>query len=368
MEKAFKFRIYPNKTQQVLLQKSFGCARFVYNHFLAKRIEKYKQDKSNMSYNQCSKELTILKQELEWLKEPDKDALQKALKDLDVAYKNFFLRPEAGFPKFKSKRDRNKSYRTSCTNGNIKFLGTKIQLPKLGKVRIRDKRMQIEGKILNATISQNPDGKYYVSICCTDVPSVILKHANYSVGIDLGLKEFAITSDGIKYANHKYLAKSLKRLKFLQKSLSRKTKGSSNRNKARIKVARMHQKIANQRRDFLQKLSTEIIRFNDLVCLEDLQVKNMVRNHKLAQAISDVSWSEFIRMLRYKAEWYGRKIVRIDKFFPSSQVCHCCGHKNSETKDLSVREWTCPQCGAVHDRDVNAAINILNEGLQMTGV
>ena len=248
MEKAFKFRIYPNKTQQVLLQKSFGCARFVYNHFLAKRIEKYKQDKSNMSYNQCSKELTILKQELEWL------------------------------------------------------------------------------------------------------------------------KEFAITSDGIKYANHKYLAKSLKRLKFLQKSLSRKTKGSSNRNKARIKVARMHQKIANQRRDFLQKLSTEIIRFNDLVCLEDLQVKNMVRNHKLAQAISDVSWSEFIKMLRYKAEWYGRKIVRIDKFFPSSQVCHCCGHKNSETKDLSVREWTCPQCGAVHDRDVNAAINILNEGLQMTGV
>ena len=368
MEKAFKFRIYPNKTQQVLLQKSFGCARFVYNYFLAKRIEKYKQDKSNMSYNQCSKELTILKQELEWLKEPDKDALQKALKDLDVAYKNFFLRPEAGFPKFKSKRDRNKSYRTSCTNGNIKFLGNKIQLPKLGKVRIRDKRTQIEGKILNATISQNPDGKYYVSICCTDVPSVTLKPANHNVGIDLGLKEFAITSDGIKYANPKYLAKSLKRLKFLQKSLSRKTKGSSNRNKARIKVARMHQKIANQRRDFLQKLSTEIIRFNDLVCLEDLQVKNMVRNHKLAQAISDVSWSEFIRMLRYKAEWYGRKNVRIDRFLPSSQVCHCCGHKISETKDLSVREWTCPQCRAVHDRDVNAAINILNEGLQMTGV
>ena len=159
MEKAFKFRIYPNKTQQVLLQKSFGCARFVYNHFLAKRIEKYKQDKSNMSYNQCSKELTILKQELEWLKEPDKDALQKALKDLDVAYKNFFSRPEVGFPNFKSKHDRNKSYRTSCTNGNIKFLGNKIQLPKLGKVRIRDKRTQIEGKILNTTISQNSDGK-----------------------------------------------------------------------------------------------------------------------------------------------------------------------------------------------------------------
>lgn len=367
MEKAFKFRIYPNKTQQVLLQKSFGCARFVYNHFLAKRIEKYKQDKSNMSYNQCSKELTVLKQEFKWLKEPDKDALQKALKDLDVAYNNFFSRSEVGFPKFKSKRDRNKYYRTSCTNGNIKYLGNKIQLPKLGKVRIRDKRTQIEGKILNATISQNPDGRYYVSICCTDVSSMALEPVNHNVGIDLGLKEFAITSDGTKYANPKYLAKSLKRLKFLQKSLSRKTKDSSNRNKARLKVARMHQKIANQRRDFLQKLSTEIIRNNDIMCLEDLQVKNMIQNHKLAQAISDVSWSEFVRMLSYKAEWYGRRIIRIDKFFPSSQTCHCCGNINPEVKDLSVREWTCPQCRIIHDRDVNAAINILNEGLRIAG-
>ena len=368
MEKAFKFRIYPNKTQQVLLQKTFGCARYVYNHFLAKRIELYKQDKSSMSYNQCSKELTVLKQELTWLKEPDKDALQKSLKDLDVAYKNFFARPEAGFPKFKSKHDRHKSYRTSYTNGNIKFLGKKIQLPKLGKVKIKDKRTHLEGRILNATVSREPDGKYYVSICCTDVPMVALETVNHNVGIDLGLKEFAIASDGTKYANPKYLAKYLKRLKFLQKSLSRKTKGSSNRNKARIKVARLYAKITNQRRDFLQKLSTELIRNNDMICLEDLQVKNMVKNHKLAQAISDVSWSEFVRMLSYKAEWYGRKIVKIDKFFPSSQICNCCGHKHSETKDLSVRKWACPQFGAVHDRDVNAAINILNEGLRIVGV
>ena len=368
MEKAFKFRIYPNKTQQVLLQKTFGCTRYIYNHFLAKRIELYKQDKSSMSYNQCSKELTTLKQELTWLKEPDKDALQKSLKDLDVAYKNFFARPEAGFPRFKSKHDRHKSYRTSYTNGNIKFLGKMIQLPKLGKVKIKDKRTQLEGRILNATVSQEPDGEYYVSICCTDVPMAALEPVNHNVGIDLGLKEFAIASDGTKYANPKYLAKSLKRLKFLQKSLSRKTKGSSNRNKARIKVAKLYAKIANQRRDFLQKLSTELIRNNDVICLEDLQVKNMVKNHKLAQAISDVSWSEFVRMLSYKAEWYGRKIVKIDKFFPSSQICNCCGHKHAETKDLSVRKWACLQCGAVHDRDVNAAINILNEGLRIVGV
>ena len=360
MEKAFKIRIYPNKTQQVLLQKTFGCTRYIYNHFLAKRIVLYKQDKSSMSYNQCSKELTVLKQKLTWLKEPDKD--------LDVAYKNFFARPEAGFPRFKSKHDRHKSYRTSYTNGNIKFLGKMIQLPKLGKVKIKDKRTQLEDRILNTTVSQEPDGKYYVSICCADVSMVALEPVNHNVGIDLGLKEFAIASDGTKYANPKYLAKSLKRLKFLQKSLSRKTKGSSNRNKARIKVARLYARIANQRRDFLQKLSTELIRNNDVICLEDLQVKNMVKNHKLAQAISDVSWSEFIRMLSYKAEWYGRKIVKIDKFFPSSQICNRCGHKHAETRDLSVRKWACPQCGAVHDRDVNAAINILNEGLRIVGV
>ena len=361
-ERAYKYRIYPNKKQQELIRKTFGCTRYVYNYYLDKR----KTDKINYTYVKCAKDLTQLKKELEWLKEVDSVGLQTSLKDLDVAYKNFFS-GRSGYPKFKSRKNRHQSYRTSFTNNNIAFMDKHIKLPKLGLVKVRDKQVP-QGRILNATISQEPDGRFYCSLCCTDVSFKQLSKTNQFVGIDLGLVDFAIFSDGIKIENPRFFEKSEKKLAKLKRELSRKTIGSNRWNKARIKVAKLQKHISNQRKDFLQKLTTLIVKKYDIICIEDLDVKTMketeltVRNKR----VSDVSWSEFRRQLTYKSTWYGRTLSVVDRYYPSSQICHHCGRIDGK-KAETIRFWVCPKCNSKLDRDINAAINILNEGLRTIG-
>lgn len=360
MNKGVKFRAYPNKDQQILINKTLGCSRLIYNKGLAMRDEAYNNGKK-IGYNETSAMLTALKKqdEFAWLKEPDSIALQQSLRDLDRSYKNFFEK-RAKHPKFKSKHDNHQSYRTLNQGNNIRITGRYIKLPKLGYVKI--KQSMAVGHINNVTVERTPTGKYFVVLNADFEPEV--RHNNGGViGIDVGIKDFYADSNGNVVNNPKHLEKSMRKLKREQKRLSRKQKDSSNRNRQRIKVARVHEKITNQRNDFLQKQSTMLVRENQMICIEDLNVRGMIRNHKLARSIASVSWGRFFTMLEYKAGWYGSTIIRVPTMYPSSQTCSCCGYQNPLVKDLSVRSWECPECHTIHNRDTNASINILNKGL-----
>ena len=358
MLKAYKYRIYPNKEQRIYFAKTFGCVRFVYNQMLADRIKSYEENKDlevkTMKYPTPAQ----YKKEYEWLKEVDSLALANAQMNLDKAYKNFFRDKSVGFPKFKSKKNNYKSYTTNNLKGTIHIENSHIKLPKLkSMVKIKQHR-EFDGLIKSCTISQVPSGKYFVSVL-VDTEINQLPKVDKKVGVDVGLKEFAITSDGEFFHNPKWLRKSEKRLAKLQKDLSRKQKCSKNRNKARLKVAKLHEKISNQRKDFLHKVSTQLLRENQTIVIEDLKISNMQQNHKLAKAISEVSWFEFRTMLEYKASWYGREIIIAPTNYASSQLCSNCGNKSSQTKDLGCRTYVCPVCGMVMDRDINAGKNLL---------
>jgi putative transposase len=323
----------------------------------------YKKDGTYLNYYDYANDLKSLKTAKPWLKEVDSTSLQSAVRDLDIAFKNF-IKHGKGQPHFKSKKTHAFSYTSKCVNGNIVYLEKHIKLPKLGLVKTRN-RLKPEGRILSATISQTPSGKYYVSLCCTEVKATPFVKTNTNVGIDLGIRDFAILSSGEKIPNPKYLQHALLKLAKAQRALSRKTKFSVNYNKARLKVARLQEHVAAQRKDYLHKLSTYIVRTYDIIGIEDLTVSNMIKNHKLARNIADVSWSEFTRQLEYKAAWYNKTVIRVNTFYASSQTCSNCGTRHPITKDLKVRRWTCPNCGMELDRDINAAINILNESLRI---
>ena len=355
--KAFKYRLMPTSQQAVLIDKHIGAVRFVYNLALETKQIAYAGNQVNLSCFDLIKQLPELKKECDWLKEINSQSLQASITNLDTAYTNFF-KGQSDFPKFKSK---NKSTKSFNIPQSIELKDEKLIIPKFKKgIDIIQHRI-FEGKIKQATISKTPTGKYFVSILVETednlVPTKPITKEN-TVGVDLGIKDFLITSDGKKVSNPKHLKKSLSKLKYIQKKYSKK-KGK----RTKLKLQKLHEKVANRRKDFLHKVSTDLVKNHDTIAIETLKVKNMIKNHNLAQAISDVSWGTFVTMLEYKAKWYGTNIIRIGTFEPSSKCCSACGNINKELK-LSDREWTCKSCGIIHDRDVNASLNIKNFALR----
>ncbi len=366
--KAYKFRIYPNAEQKILLAKTFGCCRFVYNHWLDRKIKQYKNDKTSVTYTTCAKEMAQLKKtsEFSFLQEVDSVSLQQSLRHLDTAFQNFFRQPKNGFPRFKSKKQSKNSYSTVCINRNIDIENGCIKLPKIGLVKLKQHRkIPVDYKLKSVTISQTPSRKYYVSILFEYEKQVQNKELLSFLGLDYSMHELYKDSNSNEPAYPRYYRSAEKKLAKEQRKLSHMQKGSSNRNKQRIKVAKLHEKVADQRKDFLHKLSRQIANAYDCICIEDLNMKAMSRYLHFGKSVSDNGWGMFTAFLKYKLEEQGKRLIRVDKFFASSQTCNVCGYKNNATKDLSIREWDCPQCGTRHDRDVNAAINIKNEGMRM---
>ena len=361
MNKAYKFRIYPNKEQREMLAKTFGCVRFIYNRMLSDKIKYYEETKKKLKNTPAQ-----YKKEYEWLKEVDSLALANAQMNLQTAYSNFFRDPKIGFPKYKTKKSNHQSYTTNCVNGNIELGKGNIRLPKVGNIKIKQhRRIPTNYKLKSVTVSEKPSGKYYVSILFEYEKQEPKQIAHTFLGLDYSMHELYKDSNGNEPKYPRYYRKAEKKLEREQRKLSKMEKGSNNRNKQRIKVAKLHEKVANQRKDFLHKQSRKIANAYDCICVENLDMKAMSQTLNFGKTVADNGWGMFVTFLQYKLEEKGKQLIKVDKFFASSQICNVCGYKNPKIKDLSIREWKCPKCGIHHDRDINAAKNIRKEGMKL---
>lgn len=363
MEYSCRFRLYPDARQEELIHNNFNCCRYVYNYFLAERQKVYNESGRTMSFFDCCKALTELKNEQPWLKVADSQALIASLKDLDQAFNNFFRNPKLyRYPQFHKKKSYRQSYRA---RKNIVLSKNHIRLPKIGEVRCAVSK-QVDGRILSATVSQSPSGKYFVSVVWTDVELELLPPTGNSIGINLGVKNLLALSDGNTIESKQFYCKKEKQLAKLMRKLSRKTKDGKNYHKLRIRIARLSEQIANQRSDTVQKLTTELIRKYDVICIKKIESSKLMRMKQFSKLLADASWSEIQRELRYKAGWYGKKVIFVDQYYPSSQFCSECGAKSTRPITRKKAEWICPTCGVTHNREINSAKNILKEGLRIS--